>query len=180
MSTPASSSSGGTDTVRGTAPRQAGEFPTIVVLEPVGEGNRAPQSEVPVMDQAQQTFTPAVLLVRTGQPVEFRNSDDVLHNVRVRNDEKRTSAFNVAIPTGDKFVFKFEADGFYDVGCDIHPAMAATVVATTSPYSVLADPDGSFTIERVPVGVYKATVYAGTTHVEKNVTVGSGPLDLTR
>ena len=85
------------------------------------------QTDVPYMDQVQQTFTPPVLLVRTGQPTEFRNNDDTLHNVRVREDETKMGAFNVAIPTGEKYVFSFPRDGFYDVGCDIHPGMALMV-----------------------------------------------------
>ena len=88
-----------------------------------------PQTEKPVMDQAGLTFGPELLLVRTGQPVEFRNSDDTLHNVRVSHEETRTSAFNVAIPTGESYTYTFERDGFYRVGCDIHPAMAASVFA---------------------------------------------------
>jgi plastocyanin len=173
--------SDGPQTVTGTV-RTAGEFPSIVIFEPDGEPDRSPQREPPVMDQAQQTFTPPVLLVRTGQPVEFHNSDTELHNVRVRDDEKRTGAFNVAIPTGDKYVFTFKEDGYYDVGCDIHPAMTAQVIATTSPYTTLADPQGRFVIEGMPTGSYKVTVYAGASRVERTVTIGRGqtPLDLTQ
>src|SRR5437879_5513746 len=81
---------------------------------------------------------------RAGQPGEVRNNDDVLHNVRVREDGTHSPAFNVAIPTGEKFLFTFQRDGFYDVGCDIHPAMAAQIVATTSPYVAVADREGNF------------------------------------
>ena len=50
----------------------------------------AAQTDKPVMDQAGLTFGPELLLVRTGQPVEFRNSDDTLHNVHVSHEETRT------------------------------------------------------------------------------------------
>ena len=36
------------------------------------------------MDQMAHRFAPGVLIVRTGQPANFRNDDDVIHNVRVR------------------------------------------------------------------------------------------------
>jgi plastocyanin len=171
----------GLQTVVGQAPAASGNFPAIVILEPIGGGDAPAQAEPPRMDQEQQTFIPSILLVRTGQPVEFLNHDDVLHNVRVRDDETKESAFNVAIPTGEKFIHTFARDGFYDVGCDIHPGMSAQILSSSSPYSVVADPSGAFTIRNVPNGPYKAIVYAGAQKIEKDVSVapGAGTIDLT-
>lgn len=159
----------------------AGGFPSIVVLEPIGGGPAEPQAAAPSMDQEQQTFIPSILLVRTGQPVDFLNHDDVLHNVRVKNEETKESAFNVAIPTGEKYTHTFKHDGFYDVGCDIHPGMSAQILSTTSPFAVIADPAGAFTIPNVPNGPYKAIAYAGAQTIEKeiNVAAGSASIDLT-
>jgi plastocyanin len=98
----------------------------VVVLEPKGARTFAAQSEKPVMDQVSLSFGPELLFVRTGQPAEFRNSDDTLHNVNVKHEETREQAFNVAIPTGSNFEYTFRRDGFYRVGCDIHPAMTAS------------------------------------------------------
>jgi plastocyanin len=153
-----------------------------VVLEPIGGGSNDPQATRPSMDQQQQTFIPSLLIVRTGQPVDFLNHDDVLHNVRVRNDETKESAFNVAIPTGEKFTHTFERDGFYDVGCDIHPGMSAQIMSSTSPFVVLADAAGAFSIPNVPDGPYKAIAYAGAQKIEKeiNVSAGRATIDLTR
>ena len=105
----------------------AGGATAVVVLEPKTARLFLAQSEKPLMDQAGLTFGPELLLVRTGQPVEFRNSDDTLHNVHVTHEETHEPAFNVAIPTGGSYNHTFERDGFYRVGCDIHPAMAASV-----------------------------------------------------
>src|SRR6188768_908841 len=66
----------GAQTVTGKAPVAAGSFPSIVVLRPIGGGEFPPQSAPPSMDQEQQTFIPSLLLVRTGQPVDFLNHDD--------------------------------------------------------------------------------------------------------
>lgn len=171
----------GSQTVSGKAPAAAGNFPSIVVLKPVGGGEPPAQTVPPSMDQEQQTFIPSLLLVRTGQPVDFLNHDDVLHNVRVRNDETKESAFNVAIPTGEKYSHTFQRDGFYDVGCDIHPGMSAQIVSTSSPYAVLADSAGAFTIPNVPNGPYTAVAYSGAKTIEKdiNVAAGSAAVDLT-
>ncbi|HMD35501.1 MAG TPA: plastocyanin/azurin family copper-binding protein, partial [Vicinamibacterales bacterium] len=119
---PPAAKPGAPGTVSGTAPASGGT--PIVLLEPATPKTFPPPSDTPVMDQVGQTFGPAILLVRTGQPVEFRNSDDTLHNVHVSNEQTRADAFNVAIPTGSSYTFKFPGDGFYHVGCDIHPAMA--------------------------------------------------------
>jgi plastocyanin len=153
-------------TVSGTAPSTG---LVVVVLDPATPKEYPPQTDMPVMDQVGQTFGPAVLLVRTGQPVEFRNSDDTLHNVHVSNEDTRADAFNVAIPTGTSYTFKFPGDGFYHVGCDIHPAMAAEIVATTTPYATIAGPDGHFEFADVAPGAYKLTVYAGGRKMQRDV-----------
>ena len=115
----------------------------------------------------------------TGQPAEFWNNDEVLHNVRIREDTSKAQAFNVAIPTGEKYRFTFDRDGFYDVGCDSHPEMAAQIVATSSPYATLADNRGDFVIDSVPPGPYKAVVYTGAAKIERAITVPiTGSLDL--
>jgi len=130
------------------------------------------------MDQAGLTFGPELLLVRTGYPVEFRNSDDTLHNVRVSHEETRTSAFNVAIPTGESYTYTFERDGFYRVGCDIHPAMAASVFAASSPFTTVADAGGRFTFADVPSGAWTITVYADGKRLHKDVTIAGGNVDV--
>jgi plastocyanin len=148
------------------------------VLEPKTPQAFPPQSEVPVMDQIGLTFGPELLLVRTGQPVEFRNSDDTLHNVHVSHEETREPAFNVAIPTGGTYAYTFQKDGFYRVGCDIHPAMAASVFAAATPYATLADADGRFTIADVAPGPYVATLYGGGRKVQQPVDVKPGNVDV--
>lgn len=175
-------STSGPQRVTGAAPPAANGFAAFIVLEPLDGEAGTPQPSVPTMDQVQQTFTPPVLFVRTGQPVEFTNNDDVLHNIRVRNDATKSSAFNISIPNGETFRFVFQQDGFYDVGCDIHPAMSAQIFSTTSPYAVNAAADGQFAIDNVPMGKYRAIVYAGETKIEREITVEAGqkPVDLSR
>jgi len=151
----------------------------VVVLDPKTPRTFGPPDEKPVMDQAGLTFGPELLLVRTGFPVEFRNSDDTLHNVRVSHEETRASAFNVAIPTGESYTYTFERDGFYRVGCDIHPAMAASVFAASSPFATVAGADGSFTFSGVPAGDWSVTVYADGKRLQKDVAVGGAVTNVT-
>jgi plastocyanin len=151
----------------------------VVVLEPKSARTFPVQSEPPVMDQAGLTFGPELLLVRTGEPVEFRNSDDTLHNVHVTHEETKTPAFNVAIPTGNSYTHTFDRDGFYRVGCDIHPSMAASIFAATTPYTTLAGTDGSFTFTDVAAGAWTVSVYTGGKRLHKDVDVKSGVTDVT-
>jgi len=161
----------GTHRVAGKAPAAVSGMPSVVVLDPKEPHEFPAQADRPAMDQITQTFVPAILFVRTGQPTDFKNSDDVLHNVRVRNAETREGTFNVAIPTGQIYTHTFDRDGFYDIGCDIHPGMSAQVISTTSPYATLADPDGTFVFEDVAPGAYKVTIYSGTEREEKSIEV---------
>jgi len=169
----------GNATVVGHGPRPNPGAQIVVVLEPTTSQPFAPQTEVPVMDQVGLTFGPPLLLARTGQPVEFRNSDDTLHNVHVTHEETREPAFNVAIPTDNSYTYTFQKDGFYRVGCDIHPAMAASVFSTSTPYVTLAEPDGRFTIGDVAPGAYTATVYAGGRKLQRAVEAKSGVVEIT-
>jgi plastocyanin len=151
--------------------RIAGAGTAVVVLEPQTARAFPPQTDKPVMDQAGLTFGPELLVVRTGQPVEFRNSDDTLHNVNVKHEETREQAFNVAIPTGASYEHTFARDGFYRVGCDIHPAMAASIFSTSSPFATVADSDGAFTFAGVPAGAWMLTVYTGGRQLRKQLDV---------
>ena len=166
------SSASGSGIGQGPAPGSAGAVG--VVLEPKIARTVPLTGEKPVMDQAGLTFGPELLLVRTGQPVEFRNSDDTLHNVRVSHEETHASSFNVAIPTGESYTYTFERDGFYRVGCDIHPAMAASIFAASTPYTTLADSTGAFSFADVAAGSWTLTVYVNGKTLRKDVAVTGG------
>jgi plastocyanin len=160
------------------AGRVVGKVPAsglaVVALEPKDERTFPPQDEKPVMDQVGLTFGPEVLLVRTGQPVEFRNHDDTLHNVNVKDEQTREQAFNVAIPTGGTYEFTFKRDGFYRVGCDIHPAMSASIFSASTPYTAIADSEGGFEFADVPPGPWTVTVYTAGRRLQKDVDVKGG------
>jgi plastocyanin len=164
----------GAHEVHGTAPLAANNGVVIVTLTPAGPHEFPPPAEQPEMDQVNLTFVPAVLLVRTGYPVTFLNDDDVLHNVRVREEATREGAFNVAIPTGGNYVYTFPRDGFYIVGCDIHPSMAAAVFAASTPYAVVAGTDGTFSFPDVAPGRYTAKAFAGADTFTQEIDV-TGP-----
>ena len=157
--------------VSGRVPDLASGVMAFVFLQPKSVQPLPPQDETPAMDQVGQTFGPAILFVRTGQPVTFRNNDDTLHNVHVTNEDTREGAFNVAIPTGSSYMFTFKQDGFYHVGCDIHPAMSAEIVATSTPYAMAAEPDGSYAFDDVVPGEYTLMIYSAGKRSDRGVVV---------
>ncbi len=124
-----------------------------------------------VMDQIGKQFVPELLMARVGQPVEFRNSEDMEHNVIVVRSRTGRSVFNASPPPFQKYVHTFAEAGMYFVSCDIHPGMRATVVATTTPYAVVADSSGAFSFADVPPGFYKLTMLADRADVERTIEV---------
>lgn len=167
----ASASTSSVHVVSGKAPAAVNGIPSVVVLNSQTPQEFAAPAERSAMDQITLSFSPPVLFVRTGQPTEFRNSDDVLHNVRVREEATRQGLFNVAIITGGTYVHTFERDGFYDVGCDIHPGMSAMIISSSTPYAQMADAAGNFLFEDVRPGAYVVTIYTGSQKIERPIEV---------
>tara|TARA_B100000470_G_C19570264_1_gene293141 strand:- start:214 stop:624 length:411 start_codon:yes stop_codon:yes gene_type:complete len=130
------------------------------------------------MDQLGMEFLPPVLLAELGQPVHFRNSEDVLHNVRVYNIDTLDTAFNISTPLGGTYEYRFEVPGTYRVACDIHPAMGASVVVTSVPYATVATRDGDFSLDNVVPGAYTAIVQAGSNRFEHDVNIEANPTEL--
>jgi plastocyanin len=164
--------------VSGKAPASPGGGVTIVLLESHAPIDTSTQETVPVLDQASLAFFPSVLVVRTGQPVSFQNHDSELHNINVSEDATKEQAFNIALPNGGVYHHTFARDGFYSVHCDIHPAMSANVMATSSPYAVIADADGRFAFPHVAPGAYTATVYAGGQRTQEEIAISGSRDDL--
>jgi len=160
--------------VAGKAPVTTSGIPAIVILEPRHALQLPEPGGVPVMDQVARSFVPPVLFVRTDHPTEFRNSDDELHNINVKEGVTFEQAFNVAVPTGERYVHTFTRTGAYDVTCDIHAGMSAQIVATSTPYVTLAGSDGAFAFPDVVPGTYALTVYAGVQTIERTIEV-AGP-----
>ena len=118
-------------------------------------------------------------MVREGQSVHFRNSEDELHNVHVVDARTGSTVLNVAMPIiGGSYYHTFERAGTYDVSCNVHQEMAATILVTSTPYAVVADRDGRFSLPDVPPGFYNLTMRHGTQRIERVVEVGALPAEL--
>jgi plastocyanin len=105
-----------------------------------------------VLDQRNLTFVPRVLVVRVGTQVEMPNSDEVFHNVFSFHHGKR---FDLGIyPAGTRRLVSFDRPGVSRIFCNIHPTMAAYVVAVDSFHFAVTDAAGRFMVPGVGPGRY--------------------------
>ena len=154
-----------TSEVTGVVPKNA-----IVTLLPASGAPPVP-AEPAVMDQISKQFLPRTLLARVGQPVDFRNSEDMPHNVTVIRRESGGEVFNVSTDRGQNYVHAFDRVGQFDVKCDIHEGMEATVIVARGPMTTIAGDDGRFSLSNVAFGSYMLSLtYSGQT-VEQAVEV---------
>jgi plastocyanin len=138
--------------VAGIAPKNA-----IVTLLPAA-GEPPMPAEPAVLDQISKQFLPHTLIARVGQPVEFRNSEDMPHNVSVVRRESGSEVFNVGTEPHHNYVHTFDRVGEFDVTCDIHEGMEATVIVARGPMTTIAGDDGRFSIPNVEFGAYKVSL----------------------
>jgi plastocyanin len=167
--------------VFGKAPASIGGFASVVSLEPKGTAEFASPTDKAWVGQYGTEFSPAVLVARVGQVVEFSNDEDVVHNVHaIHGGGSGDTAFNVTTFKGIPYLHTFESAGVYRLSCGIHPAMLSFVVITPSPYSVLADDSGDFRLDDVPPGVYELVVWNADLRapVRRSVEIGEAETDL--
>ena len=111
-----------------------------------------PQTSRVVLDQRNLTFTPHVLAVRVGTTVEFPNNDKVFHNVFSFRDGKK---FDLGMyPKGMSKRIVFDKPGLARLFCNIHPNMAAYVLAVDTPYFAVSNEHGTFSSAGVPAATY--------------------------
>ena len=177
---PAESTESGRAQLVGMAPPANGVIVSIILLDAHAEIDVPLPNETPVMDQYGRMFNPLFLLVRQGQTVKFTNSEDDLHTVHVK-DTAGESVFNIATLFGSSYEFTFDREDSYDVVCNTHTEMHADILVVSSPYAVLADNDGAFTVPDVIPGTYTVTMLNGETRREREVEIvaGRNEIDLT-
>ena len=126
-----------------------GEFANVIVfIKPDKDGDlKGPQVTKPaVLDQKGCMYTPHVLAVEVGQPVDVKNSDPFLHNIHSLAIDNM--AFNFAMPTvGEKKLDPFTAVETFQIKCDVHPWMKAIVRTFEHPYFAVTDEAGKYTID---------------------------------
>lgn len=150
-----------------------GGGPSAVVLEPVAAKTFPPSTQTVTIDQRGLKFSPTLLVVQQGTTVEFKNSDTVSHNIfwpNISGNKKLGKNLGTA-PTGQVQRFKFDTPGSVSILCNIHPEMSANLVVSPTPYFAQTDASGTYSINDVPEGSYKATAWHNGKATTVSVTV---------
>ena len=115
----------------------------------------APAQHVTV-DQSHLAFAPHVMVIQQGTTVDFKNDDNVGHNVywpAIHHDKKL--AHNMGTwPQGQTKPFTFSEAGDVPLLCNVHPEMSGMIFVVPTPYFAVTDKDGNFVIKNVPPGQY--------------------------
>ena len=144
----------------GTASSPSADSSSAVVwLTPIGKAPvqlAGAQSHVQLL-QKKKTFSPHLLVVPVGTPVEFPNQDPFFHNVFSLFEGKR---FDLGLyEAGSSRSVVFNREGVSYIFCNIHPEMSAVVVALKTLYHGISDRSGLVTIQNVSSGTYDMEVW---------------------
>ena len=106
----------------------------VYVKDGLGDRAFAVPTEPVVIDQKGCLYVPHVAGAQVGQPVEFTNSDALLHNVH--GSPKDSSGWNVALPRqgAERTIEVDHPEVMISVRCDLHPWMQGWLGVVDHPY----------------------------------------------
>jgi len=125
------------------------------------------------LDQDGCRFVPRIILVPAGTPLDFVNSDGILHNIHTWS--KLNPSFNRAQPKLRKVMTEtFANPELFRVTCDVHPWMTGYIVVAGHAWYAVTSADGRFRIAGVPAGTRTLEFWHERLGVQKKqVTVAS-------
>ena len=139
----------------------AGKGASVVYVGAIAGKTFPPPAKPFTLDQKGLVFHPHILVVPVGSTVGFLNNDKVAHNVfwpSVGGNKKLNHNLGTW-PTGETRSFKFENVGAVPLLCNVHPEMSAYVVVVPTPYYVLTDDSGSYSLADLPDGQYSVSAW---------------------
>jgi hypothetical protein len=119
-----------------------------------------------IIDQRDCEFVPRIQIARSGVPLILRNSDPILHVVRIdlmSNTNGPRTLLKVATPyAGYEKLYQFanfrEPTLLQVTSGNGHEWMAAYIAVLPHPWAALTDENGRFTLHNVPAGTHR--IYA--------------------
>jgi plastocyanin len=126
----------------------------VYVKDGLGKYDFDVPAEPVKLDQKGCRYTPHVLGVRVGQPIEVSNSDDTMHNVHALPDvngeinigQHKKGLQNRHIFTAAEVMVPFK--------CDLHGWMTAYLGVVEHPYFSVTTSGGRFELKGLPPGTY--------------------------
>src|SRR5882757_8548341 len=139
--------------VAGPANALANVFVYVSAGVPATQQFTAPTTPV-ILDQDGCRYHPHVFGVMVGQPLEIKNSDPLLHNIKAL--AKKNRGFNVSQPNAGmtKNVTFTAPELMVNLECNVHGWMHAYLGVRPDPFFAVTGPDGSFSIKGLPPGSY--------------------------
>lgn len=124
-----------------------------VVIWVEEDGLVPPAQGTVLLDQKACEFLPHVLTVRVGDRVAIRNSDPVVHSVRIFQEGEPSYLMNKwqKVKAPDLY-WTAETPGRYVARCGVHLWMYAWIVVLPPGISAVSNPAGEFQLSGVPAG----------------------------
>lgn len=112
-----------------------------VVSDPQKPGDNA---ELGIMDQIEKAFVPGLLVVQTGQFVDFPNSDNIRHHVYSFSPAKTFELKLYADRPEEPIIF--DQHGVVVLGCNIHDSMVGYIYVAADKRVATTDSQGKATL----------------------------------
>ena len=112
-----------------------------------------------VLDQVGCVYTPHLLGVMAGQPLQILNSDPTLHNI---HPLPVTNAwFNIGMPVqGLKSTRVFsKPEAPFHVKCDVHAWMSAYISVFSHPFFGVSNEQGEVELKNLPAGTFQVQAW---------------------
>jgi plastocyanin len=144
-------------TIRGKIAVPSGEPVAYVYVENVLAPSIKGQHKT--IEQSGKKFVPGWAVVQRGTTVDFPNRDNIYHNVFSMS---AGNSFDLGLYNSDSDgkSHTFTEAGPVDVYCNIHPAMAASVLVVPNRHYAKVKADGTFELPSVPAGRRKVVAWS--------------------
>lgn len=132
----------------------------VLSIEAVASGKDWSFPEEFAYDQKKCAFVPRIMLIKPNMAGAVLNSDSVGHNFHTIS----TGVYNInkKIQPGAKLVVtkdQIRRSGKIRAKCDIHSWMGGWWIVAETPYTVVSDKDGNFSVTNVPPGTYTLKIW---------------------
>jgi plastocyanin len=135
-----------------------GGLRNAVVLLRLLDGKAPTQPSAVILDNKHCAFTPHVQVATVGSELQLKNSDPILHTVHARMGQE--TLFNVGLPTWRRVTKRLDRAGVVRIDCDVlHTWMSAAIVVADTPYFAVTDVNGSFVVDKLPIGSYQVDIW---------------------